>query len=90
MFSLAIVNYLHSQMEKKIRFGKISLFSHSALEHLNQQKTSLSTDLVILCIIVFYFGIMYGKLDWLCCGKKSLQVGHKYCHSIKSFTLLVM
>ena len=70
MFSLAIVNYLHSQMEKIIRFCKISLFSHSALEHLNQQKTSLSTDLVILYIIVFYYRKTYGKLDWLCCGKK--------------------
>ena len=90
MFSLAIVNYLHSQMEKKNSFLQDIFVFTLCTRTPKSTKTSLSTDLVILYIIVFYFGIMYGKLDWLCCGKNSLQVGHKYCHSIKSFTLLVM
>ena len=56
MFSLAIVNYLHSQMEKKIRFCKISLFSHSALEHLNQQKNisfDRSGNIMYYCVLLW-------------------------------------
>ena len=68
MFSLAIVNYLYSQMD-------IFVF------------TLCTRYYILLC---FTLESCTASLTGCVVEKKSLQVGHKYCHSIKSFTLLVM